>query len=90
MPGARLNFCKKVGVVRGAFGPDYVENFATRAVTYPMVAHIVGFRLAQLYSIVCNTDGSHVVGKYWGLLLRIAESCKNGTLEVSMLAVGVK
>ena len=50
MPDAGLNFCKKVGVVRGAFISDYVENFATCLVRYPMVmvAHIVA-RISTCY-----------------------------------------
>ena len=43
---ARLNFGEEVGVVCFAFRPGDFEDFATGAVSYPVVAHIVGLGFA--------------------------------------------
>ena len=90
MSGARLDLCKEIGIVGFAGRPDDVENISARAISKPVVAHIVRFGFSELDCIVSDSDCGYVICVDDSRRLWIAEGGQDCAFEVGMLTVDVE
>ena len=68
-----LKLSKIISDVILSLRPDNSEYSLSDAVANPVVAHIDGFGATELDSVVCDTDGGHVIGKEARRWLLVAE-----------------
>jgi hypothetical protein len=62
---ARMMLCVVITEVGVARGPIDSEVFLSNAVAYPVKTHVHGLRATLLDRVVCDADGSGVVGCHW-------------------------
>ena len=85
-----LEFSEKIGIVFGSFRPNDLEDSLADSVSYPMISHVDGFGSAELHCIGGYPHSCHVIGIYFGWLLRISEAREDGSLEIGILGVDVQ